>query len=485
MEFNLENVIHYINPVYLPFMRSRERFCVLYGGAGSGKSYAAAQKLILRLMAEDDHNILCVRKTGASVVKSQFPLLRSVIREWGLSSYFDILRSSGREKIVFRPKGNQIIFSGLDDVEKLKSIFHITSIWIEEASEISDGDFRELNRRMRGYSGKNADGTEKYMQVILSFNPISHLSWLKSYFFDEPKPNAEVYHTTYRDNLFIDEHFCEEMEALKAQNEYEYQVYALGRWGVTGGSYFDAVKVSKRLEEAEKEKAPIMGRFEFHYEDGAIRDETIQFVEDDFPIIRIYKEPEEGVPYVIGGDTAGDGTDRFTAQVLNNLTGEQAAVLCGLLDEDLYARQIYCLARMYNNAMVGLETNFSTYPVRELCRLGYDNQVRREVLDTYTGRLKEAYGFVTNRVTRPVILSELRAVVRDMPSLFHDIPTLTEMLTFVRNEKGRPEAKSGKHDDLVMALAIAWHIRDQGGTHKITKKEKPKKKLIEALRNGG
>ena len=35
------------------------------------------------------------------------------------------------------------------------------------------------------------------------------------------------------------------------------------------------------------------------------------------------------------------------------------------------------------------------------------------------------------------------------------------MLTFVRNEKGRPEAQEGAHDDLVMALAIAHYIRDQ------------------------
>ena len=35
------------------------------------------------------------------------------------------------------------------------------------------------------------------------------------------------------------------------------------------------------------------------------------------------------------------------------------------------------------------------------------------------------------------------------------------MLTFVRNEKGRPEAQQGAHDDLVMGLAIAYYSRSQ------------------------
>ncbi|MBC7765567.1 MAG: PBSX family phage terminase large subunit [Hyphomonadaceae bacterium] len=482
MEFDCRNVIHYVNHVYLPFFQSHKRFAVLYGGAGSGKSYAVAQKIIVRMMAEDGHNILCVRKTGASVVKSQYPLLLGVIRDFGLKEHFEIHKSQGREKITFRPKGNQIIFSGLDDVEKLKSIYNITSIWIEEASEIAVSDFRELNRRMRGYAGKNEDGSTKYMQIMLSFNPISHLCWLKEYFFDRRPKNALVLHTTYQDNRFIDQHFCNEMEALKQQNAYEYQVYALGRWGVTGGSYFDAQAVSDRIAALEKSKPIKQGLFTFEYKNEKITDASMTFSQEADGCICLYALPKAGNPYVLGGDTAGLGSDAFTAQILDNVSGEQVAVLRGQMDEDLYARQIYCLAKYYNGALVGLETNFSTHPVRELCRLGYDEQVLREVPDTFTGKLKEAYGFVTNRVTRPVILAQLRAVVRDFPTLIHDIPTLEEMLTFVRNEKGRPEAQSGKHDDLIMALAIAWHIRSQGEMTVKTNQPQKTKKLLKSLK---
>ena len=87
--------------------------------------------------------------------------------------------------------------------------------------------------------------------------------------------------------------------------------------------------------------------------------------------------------------------DYFTAQVLDNMTGEQVAVLRSRFDEDLYAKQIFCLGRYYNNALVGIESNFSTYPVRELARYGYPRQYIREREDTFTGAVIRAFGFKT------------------------------------------------------------------------------------------
>jgi len=63
-----------------------------------------------------------------------------------------------------------------------------------------------------------------------------------------------------------------------------------------------------------------------------------------------------------------------------------------------------------------------------------------------------------------VIIAGLVEVVREHPEWINDQDTLNEMLTFVRNEKGRPEAEQGAHDDCVMALAIAYYCRDQQAT---------------------
>jgi phage terminase large subunit len=177
--------------------------------------------------------------------------------------------------------------------------------------------------------------------------------------------------------------------------------------------------------------------------------------------ISVYEEPKPGYPYVIGGDTAGDGSDNFTGQVLNNVTGNQVAVLLHQFDEDLYTRQMYCLGKHYNMALEAIEINFSTYPVKELQRLGYRNQYKREAIDEISNKKYHKYGFQTNKMSRPLIIAGLVQVVREHPELINDVGTLEEMLTFVRNEKGRAEAQEGKHDDLIMGLAIAHHARGQ------------------------
>lgn len=191
------------------------------------------------------------------------------------------------------------------------------------------------------------------------------------------------------------------------------------------------------------------------------------------------------MPYVIGADTAGDSgtawSDFFAAHVLDNTTGEQVAVLHGKMDEDVFARQIYCLGMYYNEALVGVEVNYSTHPVKELTRLQYPRQYTREQTDTYTGALKKAYGFNTNTATRPVIIAELVEAARDNLENIVDDATLAEMLSFAKNDKGRAEALPGKHDDLVMSLAIANHIRPQQSMVVLETPEEPHKKLIDIL----
>jgi phage terminase large subunit len=103
-----------INPVYRPALYFAGRYLVLYGGSGSGKSYFAADKILLRVMTEDKHNILCCRDTSRSVSKSQFPLLEGEIKRLELYEQFKVNHSQGNEAIQFLPNGNKIIFSGLD-----------------------------------------------------------------------------------------------------------------------------------------------------------------------------------------------------------------------------------------------------------------------------------------------------------------------------------------------------------------------------------
>jgi hypothetical protein len=74
-------------------------------------------------------------------------------------------------------------------------------------------------------------------------------------------------------------------------------------------------------------------------------------------------------------------------------------------------------------------------------------------------RLRPIEGFPTTTKTRPVMLNRVGVLIRETPELLHDIDTVKECLTFVKNEKGKPEAVPGTHDDRVMALGIANFAR--------------------------
>ena len=200
--------------------------------------------------------------------------------------------------------------------------------------------------------------------------------------------------------------------------------------------------------------------------------------------IRIWKRPQEGHPYVIGGDTAGDGSDWFTAYVLDNSTGEQVASLRRQYSEPEYVRQIFALGMYYNRALLGIEANFSTYPVMKLQELGYPNQYTRERDDTYTGQLRKSYGFRTDRQTRPRAIAGLVEVFSAHPRWFRDRELLGEMLTFVYNEDHRPEAMMGHHDDMVMSAAIAYAVRHQQRTVVTALPEERREKLIQRLKRG-
>lgn len=227
----------------------------------------------------------------------------------------------------------------------------------------------------------------------------------------------------------------------------------------TGKCYFDKENIIKRLQEVKDVKPVTQGYFDYDY--NGIKITNIRWKEDKEGPIKIYEKPKENYPYVLPGDTAGEGSDYFTGHVLDNTTGKQVAVLKDEYDEISYTRQMYCLGIYYNTALIGIEANYTTYPIQELERLKYPNQYIREKEDTYTGKHNKSFGFKTTSISRPRILGQLQTIFKDEIEMIVDEDTLKEGLTFIKNEKGRPEAQIGYHDDLIMALAIGYDIRTQ------------------------
>ena len=429
------------NTTFLPLHVCRDEILVMKGGAGSGKSECAALKVLDRAANEPGHRFLVARKFKNTIRESCFKLLK--VRAF--QHFADkVAKVNETNMTITFVNGSEIICSGLDDTEKLKSIFEITDIWVEEASEIAEADFHQLETRMRGKS-------PYYRQMILTFNPVSISHWLKKLFFDRKYPKTYVHESTYKDNRFLDRDYIEKLEAFKDIDEYYYTVYCLGHWGSVFRSIFPTAAITARL--AQLQNPMRLGFFEGK-----------DFVEDKDGFIKIYAEPKKGRPYVIGADTAGEGSDFFAAHVIDNVTGEQVAVLHAQIDETVFPEQLMALGYMYNTALIAVECNFSTYTVRELERAKYKKQYVRRSEDRYTHKSKHQYGFETNKLTRPLIISELVKTVRQSADFINNKATLEEMLTFVRNEKLRAEAAEGTHDDLVMSLAIALHVREAQST---------------------
>lgn len=237
----------------------------------------------------------------------------------------------------------------------------------------------------------------------------------------------------------------------------------------SGTGVFDNEQIVLRLERL---PGPV-GRGEFA--DG-------EWTESETGAITLYELPEEGVPYVLGGDTAGEGSDYFTAIVIDNVSGRIVAKLRQKYSEPEYVRQIFALGRFYNDALVAIETNFSTYPVMKLQEMEYPNQYSREREDNYTRQMRKSYGFRTDRQSRPRAIANLVEVFSSHPEWFTDRELLEEMLTFCYNEDHRPEALAGKHDDLVMGAAITYAVRHQQRMTVLTEPEKPREKLIDQMK---
>jgi len=216
------------NPLIGKLQNASSRFVVSYGGAGSSKSFSQTQYEIIRCLQKKE-KLLVIRKVGTTLKDSVIALFKSILDGWGLTPYYE--ENKATQFITFA-NGSQILFKGMDDPEKIKSIAGITRIWIEEASELAHSDFNQLNLRLRGRDD---------LQMTITFNPIDEEHWIKKHFFDTPeiREKTTIIKTTYLNNKFIDEEYKKVLESYKHIDKNYYKIYALGDWGgITDGRVF-------------------------------------------------------------------------------------------------------------------------------------------------------------------------------------------------------------------------------------------------------
>lgn len=181
-------------------------------------------------------------------------------------------------------------------------------------------------------------------------------------------------------------------------------------------------------------------------------------VPDEYGELRVYKEVEPGGVYVIGGDVA-QGGDYSELCVLSRKDLEQVATWSGHIDEFELARVVFKLGTYYNDALVGIErNNMGIAVVKKLDELGYRNQYMMHSIEDSIEKNQKKLGWETNVRTRPILIGDLNQVVSERQIVIHDERTLSQMASFVKNDKGKPVAQVGAYDDSVIAIGIAYQM---------------------------
>lgn len=242
--YNIQLSPEIFNSVYLPYMRDQTRTQIFFGGSSSGKSIAIVGQRTVKDVLSGDRNFLIFRKVGRSSWSSTFNEVKKTIEAWKVEKLFTINKS---KMVITCVNGCQILFQGLDDVEKKKSITPekgvITDIIVEEATETTAADVKQLYKRLRGTS-------KVKKRVVLIFNPILKSHWIfkkffSGKFFDDDKvyrdDKVSILRTTYKDNKFLEVDDIAELE--DETDPYWRDVFTLGKWGTLGDVVYKNWKI--------------------------------------------------------------------------------------------------------------------------------------------------------------------------------------------------------------------------------------------------
>lgn len=249
----IKGLSKWILPVYWPYVLDyNTRFNVYYGGAGSGKSHFVMQKLILKCL-NYKRKLLVVRKVGNTLKDSVWSMCLKLLYQMP-----QVVKNINKSEYTIELiNGSIILFKGFDDPEKIKSIEGITDIVVEEASELTEDDFDQLNLRLRANCGM--------LQIHLMFNPVSKTNWVYKRFFENGTPeDTVIVHTTYKDNPYLPQEYINSLFRLERTNPAYFKIYVLGSFATLDKLVFP-VKTVRIVSPDETKSLPFWIGLDFGY----------------------------------------------------------------------------------------------------------------------------------------------------------------------------------------------------------------------------
>ncbi len=277
-----------INTAFIPLLKVRDRYLIMYGGRGSAKSDFTAKKLIYHCLNDKYFRFVLVRNTYATIKDSQYQTLKDIIVDLGLASLFEFKLQPLEIQCI---NGNKFLARGCDDTTKLKSIKDPTGAWYEEDIP-NESDFITITTSIR-------TGKADLLQEIFTLNPEVegdyNDNWFWKKFFlgqsqksfrgdieiemdvldpvdliykkEKVKLGYTAHHSTYHDNRWIPKEFIAFLHQLKTQDPYYYTIYCLGEWGnrITGGAFYKAFNRGLTVTKTEYNPAmPLHISFDFN-----------------------------------------------------------------------------------------------------------------------------------------------------------------------------------------------------------------------------
>ncbi len=229
---------HNFDDVLMDVLEHRHTHYIFKGGRGSCKSSFVSIAIILLMTRAENRDKHCIifRKTANTLRDSVFSQMQFAISALGLDADFKCTVSP--MKITYVPTGQVILFRGVDDKMKLKSLKapfgYFAFSWLEEADTFSGmEEIRNiLQSSMRGGS---------MFWCFMSFNPpISINNFMNEEVLIE-RVDRLVHSSDYRTvpMEWLGEQFFDEAEHLKATNEKAYRHEYLGEAVGTGGAVFE------------------------------------------------------------------------------------------------------------------------------------------------------------------------------------------------------------------------------------------------------
>lgn len=209
---------------------------------------------------------------------------------------------------------------------------------------------------------------------------------------------------------------------------------------------------------------------------------------------RRYRSYSPGEFIVVGVDTSWGGTDYCAAQFLSKThldvpTVYHSKVLATEMTPLIHTEleRIYDVTKV--KPVVAFErNNGGVAEIERLATLNRNGKYTIYVDKTGAGTTEGIaesvkLGWNTSSASRPTMLSMLKEAIDNRLIRIYDKPTITEMFSFIVSQTSsswKAQAEAGAHDDLIMALAIAWQLyqTENPPSQRIHKRKEIKKRKL-------